>query len=113
MLNTSQDYLDIRFTAGRILGITVLALGLLLTAVGTVRPAAAASDHAASCITDLARVKRDITVWIGGDHVQYDFADRVQEVERLCKAGQVGEGRNLLAEIKSDVRAVRNERGER
>ena len=110
---TTQDSLDIRYTAGRILGITALALGLLLTAVGSAQPAAAASGPSAGCIADLARVKRDISVWVGGDHVQYDFAERVRRVEQLCAAGQVSKGRNLLAEIKSDVRALRNERGER
>ena len=112
-MTATHESLDIRFTAGRILGITILTLGLLLTAVGTVRPAAAASTHTANCISDLARVKRDINVWVGGDDVRYHFGPRVQEVERLCNAGDIRKGRNILAEIKSDLRSVRNERGER
>ncbi len=53
MLNTTSESLDIRLAAGRILGITVLTLGQMPTVVGAVRPAAAATEQAASCKIDL------------------------------------------------------------
>ncbi len=114
MSNYLEQSLEFRLIAGRIVGLSILVLGLLLTAAGLVRPAAAATEHAsARCISDLARVERDISIWVGGDHVQYDFGRRVMQTASLCQSGQIREARNLLAEIKSDVRALRGERWER
>ena len=97
----------------RILGTMILSLGVVLSATGDANSEAATADTIKRCISDLAQVKQNIGVLVGGDHIFYNFERRVEQVERLCLEGYVGQGRDLLAEVKSDLRSLRGERGDR
>lgn len=67
------------------------------------------SDDQRRCLAESSRVKRDYIKYFGGDHVFYDFGDRSAEAAALCENGDVDEAWDLMAEIKSDIRALRNE----
>ncbi len=66
------------------------------------------SDDQRRCLAESSRVKRDYFKYFGGDHVFYDFGARSAEAAALCENGDVDEAWDLMAEIKSDIRALRN-----
>lgn len=67
------------------------------------------SDAQRRCLAEASRVKRDYNRYFGGEHVFYDFGARSEEAEALCEHNDIDEAWDLMAEIKSDIRALRNQ----
>ncbi len=67
------------------------------------------SDGQRRCLAEASRVKRDYIKYFGGDHVFYDFGERSAEAKALCENDDVDEAWDLIAEIKSDIRALRKQ----
>ncbi len=90
-----------------------LASAFVLTVTGPrvmAQPQTASlSDDQRRCLAEASRVKRDYFRYFGGDHVLYHFGERSAEAKTLCEHGDVDEAWDLMAEIKSDIRALRNQ----
>ena len=70
------------------------------------------SEAQIRCMAEASRVKRDYIRYFGGDHVFYDFGARSAEAKALCEHNDIDEAWDLMAEIKSDIRALRNEQND-
>lgn len=85
----------------------LLAVAVII-ALAQSTPAAAQTSEAA-CVQHAEAIKTAVIRMFGGDNVNYGFFRRADRASELCRGGQIGKALDIVAALKSDLRAYRNE----
>ena len=84
-------------------------VAVALAAVLQSPPAAAAQTSESACVQRAEGIKTAVIRMFGGDNVNYGFFRRADRASELCRSGEIDRALDMVAALRSDMRALRNE----